>query len=170
MKFSRLVLKCFFLKIWKITSILVLVSFWYMARKALFDEFKNISYEKNSHWICSNRDKNTFFMTNENKKTSDQLIFVHIFRKKHFKTNLENFMSESLNATSTPFNDLSNHCFKKLGFFNPWRLRTIFKNTCRLNTRNCRLLLNDSLFRNKFSETAAFSILVLAALSKFLFL
>ena len=38
-------------------------------------------------------------MTNENKKTSDQLIFVHIFRKKHFKTNLENFMSESLNAT-----------------------------------------------------------------------
>jgi hypothetical protein len=42
-------------------------------------------------------------MTNENKKTSDQLIFVHIFRKKHFKTNLENFMSESLNATSTPF-------------------------------------------------------------------
>jgi hypothetical protein len=41
-------------------------------------------------------------MTNENKKTSDQLIFVHIFRKKHFKTNLENFMSESLNATSTP--------------------------------------------------------------------
>ena len=43
-------------------------------------------------------------MTNENKKTSDQLIFVHIFRKKHFKNNLENFMSESLNATSTPFN------------------------------------------------------------------
>ena len=41
-------------------------------------------------------------MTNENKKTSDQLIFVHIFRKKHFKDNLENFMSESLNATSTP--------------------------------------------------------------------
>jgi hypothetical protein len=41
-------------------------------------------------------------MTNENKKTSNQLIFVHIFRKKHFKTNLENFMSESLNATSTP--------------------------------------------------------------------
>ena len=41
-------------------------------------------------------------MTNENKKTSDQLIFVHIFRKKHFKTNLENFMTESLNATSTP--------------------------------------------------------------------
>jgi hypothetical protein len=43
-------------------------------------------------------------MANENKKTSDQLIFVHIFRKKHFKTNLENFMSESLNATSTPLN------------------------------------------------------------------
>ena len=41
-------------------------------------------------------------MTNENKKTSDQLIFVRIFRKKHFKNNLENFMSESLNATSTP--------------------------------------------------------------------
>ena len=43
-------------------------------------------------------------MTNENKKTSDQLIFVHIFRKKHFRTNLENSMSESLNATSTPLN------------------------------------------------------------------
>ena len=41
-------------------------------------------------------------MTNENKKTFDQLIFVHIFRKKHFKTHLENFMFESLNATSTP--------------------------------------------------------------------
>ena len=41
-------------------------------------------------------------MTNENKKISYQLIFVHIFRKKHFKDNLENFMSESLNATSTP--------------------------------------------------------------------
>jgi len=41
-------------------------------------------------------------MTIENKKTSYQLIFVHIFRKKHFKDNLENFMSESLNATSTP--------------------------------------------------------------------
>jgi hypothetical protein len=41
-------------------------------------------------------------MTNENKKTSYQLIFVHIFRKKQFKDNLENFMSESLNATSTP--------------------------------------------------------------------
>jgi hypothetical protein len=52
--------------------------------------------------MCSNRDENTFFMTNENKKTSDQLIFVHIFRKTHFKTNLEYFMSESLNATSTP--------------------------------------------------------------------
>jgi hypothetical protein len=46
-------------------------------------------------------------MTNENKKTSDQLIFVHIFRKKHFKTNLENFMSESLNATSTPLRGYS---------------------------------------------------------------
>ena len=46
-------------------------------------------------------------MTNENKKTSDQLIFVHIFRKKHFKTNLENFMSESLNATSTPLKTLT---------------------------------------------------------------
>ena len=43
-------------------------------------------------------------MTIENKKTSYQLIFVHIFRKKHFKDNLENFMSESLNATSTPLN------------------------------------------------------------------
>ena len=41
-------------------------------------------------------------MTIENKKTSYQLIFVHIFRKKHFKDNLENFMSESLNATNTP--------------------------------------------------------------------
>ena len=41
-------------------------------------------------------------MTNENKKTSYQLISVHIFRKKYFKDNLENFMSESLNATSTP--------------------------------------------------------------------
>jgi hypothetical protein len=50
----------------------------------------------------SNRDKNTFFMTNEIKKTSYQLIFDHIFRKKHFKDNLENFMPESLNATSTP--------------------------------------------------------------------
>ena len=58
----------------------------------------------------------------------------------------------------------------ELTLFNPWRLRTIFKNPCRLNTRNCRLLLNDSLFRNNFFETAAFSILVLAALSKFLFL
>ena len=43
-------------------------------------------------------------MTNENKKTSDQLIFVYIFRKKHFNGNLENYMSESLNATSTPSN------------------------------------------------------------------
>ena len=50
----------------------------------------------------SNRDKNTFFTTNEIKKTFNQLIFVHIFRKKHFKDYLENFMSESLNATSTP--------------------------------------------------------------------
>ena len=41
-------------------------------------------------------------MTNENKKISDQLIFVNIFRKKNFKTNLENFMTESLNASSTP--------------------------------------------------------------------
>ena len=40
--------------------------------------------------------------TIENKKTSYQLIFVNIFRKKYFKDNLENFMSESLNATSTP--------------------------------------------------------------------
>jgi hypothetical protein len=40
-------------------------------------------------------------MTNENKKTSYQLIFVHIFRNKHLKDNLENFMPESLNATST---------------------------------------------------------------------
>ena len=46
-------------------------------------------------------------MTIENKKTSYQLIFVHIFRKKHFKDNLENFMSESLNATSTPLRVLS---------------------------------------------------------------
>jgi hypothetical protein len=37
-------------------------------------------------------------MTNENAKTSYQHMFVHIFRKKHFKENLENFMSESLNA------------------------------------------------------------------------
>ena len=44
-------------------------------------------------------------MTIENKKTSYQLIFVHIFRKKHFKDNLENFMSESLNATSTPLRE-----------------------------------------------------------------
>jgi hypothetical protein len=43
-------------------------------------------------------------MTNENKKTSYQLIFVHILRKKQYKNNLENFMSESLNATSTPLN------------------------------------------------------------------
>jgi hypothetical protein len=41
-------------------------------------------------------------MTNESKKTSDRLIFVHIIRKKHFKTYLENFMTESLNATNTP--------------------------------------------------------------------
>jgi hypothetical protein len=45
-------------------------------------------------------------MTNENKKTSNQLIFPHIFRNKQFKDNLENFMSvggsESPNATSTP--------------------------------------------------------------------
>ena len=46
-------------------------------------------------------------MTIENKKTSYQLIFVHIFRKKHFKDNLENFMSESLNATSTPLTRVS---------------------------------------------------------------
>ena len=39
-----------------------------------------------------------------NKKTAHQLIFLRNFRKKHFKNNLENFMSESLNATSTPFN------------------------------------------------------------------
>jgi hypothetical protein len=44
-------------------------------------------------------------MTNENKKTV-QLIFVHIFRKKHFKNNLENFMSESLNAKSLKGIDL----------------------------------------------------------------
>jgi hypothetical protein len=43
-----------------------------------------------------------FFWTNENKKTSGQLIFVHIFRKKHFEDKLENFMSEPRNATTTP--------------------------------------------------------------------
>ena len=53
---------------------------------------------------------------------------------------------------------------------NPWRLRTIFKSTCRLNTRNCRLILNDSLYRKIFYETAAFSIFVLTALSKLLLL
>ena len=53
-------------------------------------------------------------MTNENKKTSDQLIFVHIFRKKHFKTNLENFMSESLNATSTPLKPAENDFFNEV--------------------------------------------------------
>jgi hypothetical protein len=35
------------------------------------------------------------------------LVIFHIFRKKHFKTNLENFMSESLNATSTPLTRVS---------------------------------------------------------------
>jgi hypothetical protein len=64
--------------------------------------FQNLKKRKK---YFSNRDKNTFFMTNENKKTSYQLIFVHIFRKKHFKDNLENFMSESLNATSTPLRE-----------------------------------------------------------------
>jgi hypothetical protein len=45
-------------------------------------------------------------MTNENKKISGQLIFVHSFRKKHFKDNLENFMPEPRNATTTPLNQL----------------------------------------------------------------
>jgi hypothetical protein len=48
-----------------------------------------------------------------------------------------------------------------INFFNPWRHRTIFKNTCRLNTRNCRLLLEHSLYTKHFYETAAFSIFVL---------
>jgi hypothetical protein len=43
-----------------------------------------------------------FLVTKENKKTADQLLFVHISRKKHFDNNLENFMSSSINATSTP--------------------------------------------------------------------
>jgi len=55
-------------------------------------------------------------MTNENKKTSYQLIFVHIFRNKYFKDNLENFMSESLNATSTPLRGWSSHFKAKMGF------------------------------------------------------
>jgi hypothetical protein len=64
-------------------------------------------------------------MTIENKKTSYQLIFVHIFRKKYFKDNLENFMSESLNATSTPlktieFFDLKNSV-KPVGY--PFRAK-----------------------------------------------
>ncbi len=50
-KFSNLIFMPFFMKIWKITSILVLVLFWYMARKALFDEFKNISYEKSWNFL-----------------------------------------------------------------------------------------------------------------------
>jgi hypothetical protein len=54
-------------------------------------------------------------MTNENKKTSYQLIFVRIFMKKHSKNNLENFITESQNATSTP-----------LMRFNQW-LRVGFK-------------------------------------------
>jgi hypothetical protein len=65
----------------------------------ILGNFQNLKNERN---IFTNRDKNTFFMTIENKKTSYQLIVVHIFGKKHFKDNLENFMSESLNATSTP--------------------------------------------------------------------
>ena len=50
-KFSQFYFYAFFMKIWKITSILVLVLFWYMARKALFDEFKNISYEKSWNFL-----------------------------------------------------------------------------------------------------------------------
>ena len=69
----------------------------------------------------SNRDKNTFFTTNEIKKTSDQLIFVHIFRKKHFKDNFENFMSEPRNATTIP-------------------LMSHLKKSCRLNIINFNLI------------------------------
>ena len=50
---------------------------------------------------------------------------------------------------------------------NPPKPLPIFKNTCKLKTRHCRLLLNDSFFRKIFFETAAFSTFVL---SKFLFL
>jgi G:T-mismatch repair DNA endonuclease (very short patch repair protein) len=48
---------------------------------------------------------------------------------------------------------------------NPWRPWTIFKNTCRLKTINCRLQQPGNqvlvaseclLFREKISETAAF--------------
>jgi hypothetical protein len=39
------------MKIWKITSILVVVLFLYMAKKALFDEFKTISNEKKGKFL-----------------------------------------------------------------------------------------------------------------------
>jgi hypothetical protein len=49
----------------------------------------------------------------QNETSTKMLVIFHIFRKKHFKTNLENFMSESLNATSTPltcdFNVVATH-------------------------------------------------------------
>jgi hypothetical protein len=51
-------------------------------------------------------------MTNENKNISGELIFVHIFRKKHSKDNLESFMSEPRNATSTPLINFSS--FRKI--------------------------------------------------------
>jgi hypothetical protein len=38
----------------------------------------------------------------QNETSTKILVIFHIFRTKNFKTNLENFMSESLNATSTP--------------------------------------------------------------------
>jgi hypothetical protein len=50
-KFSQFYFYAFFMNIWKITSILVLVLFWYMARKALFDGFRNISYEKSRNFL-----------------------------------------------------------------------------------------------------------------------
>jgi hypothetical protein len=59
-------------------------------------------------------------MTNENIKTYDQLIFGHIFRKKHFKNNLKNFMSESLNATSTPLRFFKKICQNNPKFVNLW--------------------------------------------------
>ena len=59
-------------------------------------------FEKNHTEYVQIAIKILFLWQMKIKKTSDQLIFVHIFRKKYFKTNLENFMSESLNATSTP--------------------------------------------------------------------
>ena len=53
-------------------------------------------------------------MTNENKKTFNKLIFAHIFRKKTFKNNLEKFMSDTLNATSTSLkNDSTNQTVYK---------------------------------------------------------